>query len=278
MKRMRRRHFLATLLLAMLPGIAQANRVYTFGVVPQFEPRKLAMIWTPILKELEARTGLHFNMVGSPSIPNFETEFQAGRFDFAYMNPYHSMLAFRAQKYEPLVREGEKKLYGVLVTRKDGPIQHIQDLEGKRVAFPAPNALGASMMLRADLEQVFHVHVIPVWAQSHSSAYLNAVLGRAAAAGGVMGSLRQQPQEIQDRLKIIYETRRIAPHPIVAHPRVPAAVRERVRQAFLQMGATPEGRALLAKVPMTHPVAASVRDYQELTTMGLEKYYQEGGD
>jgi phosphonate transport system substrate-binding protein len=134
------------------------------------------------------------------------------------------------------------------------------------------------MMIRADLEHSHHIHFTPMWAQSHSSAYLNAALGKAAAAGGVMSTLKQQPQAVQDRLKILYETRRIAPHPIVAHPRVPPEVRERVRQAFLEMGATAEGRALLDKIPMEKPVVASVKDYQELESMGLEKYYLKGGD
>ena len=68
------------------------------------------------------------------------------------------------------------------------------------------------------------------------------------------------------------------PHPIVAHPRVPPEVRARVRNALLEMAATPEGQALLAQIPMKNPVAASVDDYQELATMGLEKYYLKGGD
>jgi phosphonate transport system substrate-binding protein len=273
-----RRRFLAALLLSLLPHAARAEQVYTFGVVPQLEPRKLAAIWTPILRALEERTGLSFKMVGSPSIPNFEAEFEAGRFDFAYMNPYHSMIAFRTQQYEPLLRDGGKQLYGVLVTRKDSLIKSIQDLDGKQIAFPAPNALGASMMIRADLDHTHHIRTTPLWAQSHSSAYLNAALGRADAAGGVMTTLLQQPPAVRDRLRILYETRRIAPHPIVAHPRVPPAVRERVRSAFLAMAATTQGQALLAQIPMEKPVVASVSDYQELATMGLEKYYLKGGD
>ncbi len=49
-------------------GVAPAcsETQYTFGVVPQFEARRLSDIWVPILDELERRTGLNLTMVGSP--------------------------------------------------------------------------------------------------------------------------------------------------------------------------------------------------------------------
>ncbi|MEK9775021.1 MAG: PhnD/SsuA/transferrin family substrate-binding protein, partial [Quisquiliibacterium sp.] len=83
-------------------AVAQVR--YTFGVVPQFDARKVVEIWGPILKELEKRTGFDFELVGSPKIPQFEIEFEQGRYDFAYMNPYHALIAGRTQKYLPLVR------------------------------------------------------------------------------------------------------------------------------------------------------------------------------
>ncbi len=277
-----RRIVLAAFLCLLMP-VAWAETVYKFGVVPQFEPRKLSAIWTPVLTELERRTGFRLEMVGAARIPEFETEFENGRYDFAYMNPYHSMVATRLQKYEPLVRDGSQQLFGILVTAKDGPVKTVADLAGKTVAFPAPNALGASLLMRADLEREKKVVVSPVWSQTHTSAYLNAALGKVAAAGGVMATYTQQSQAVRDKLKIIYETRRVAPHPVMAHPRVPAADREKLRKAFLDMGATVEGKALLDKIPMAKVVSAKLTDYRELADWGLadwglENYYVKGGD
>lgn len=271
--------FLCSLLLFVLflPQ-AFAETVYKFGVVPQFEPRKLSAIWSPILSELEKRTGFRLEMVGSARIPEFEGEFEQGRYDFAYMNPYHSLVAMRVQQYEPLVRDGGRQLFGILVVSKDGPIKQLADLNGKTVAFPAPNALGASLLMRADLERVHKIKISPLWAQTHTSAYLNVALGKADAAGGVMATLAQQPDAVRNKLTIIYETRRMSPHPVMAHPRVPAADREKLRKAFLDMGATPEGAALLEKVPIQKAVAASADDYRPLATWGLEDYYVKGAD
>jgi phosphonate transport system substrate-binding protein len=268
--------------LAVISGVFLATTVYaqntyTFGVVPQFEPRKLSAIWTPILQELERRTGLQFQMVGAARIPEFEGEYEVGKYDFAYMNPYHALIAKGTQSYEPIVRDGSEKLFGIVVAAKDGPYTSLRELNGKSIAFPSPNSLGASLLVRSDLDKQ-HIKFLPVWAQTHTSAYLNVVLGKVEAAGGVMGTLKQQPQAVQDKLRVIYETRRISPHPIVAHPRVPAADREKVRKALLEMGATTEGAALLAKIPMPQVVNASFDDYKEIKGWGLEKYYVKGSE
>ena len=252
---------------------AQAAEAYKFGVVPQFEARALSAIWIPILDELSRRTGLEFEMTGSPKIPDFEASYERGEFDFAYMNPYHSLVAARTQHYEPIIRDGGRELFGILVVHKDSPISKPEDLEGKRISFPAPNALGAALLMRADLDSVFCVSFTPVYAATHTSSYLNVVLGQTEAGGGVMGTFNSQKAEIKDNLKIIYETRRMPPHPVTAHPRVPKEHVELVRKAFLEMAATEEGAAMLAKVPIKKAVAATLEDYKILNDWGLEDYY-----
>jgi len=263
---------LFALLLFFLSSTVHAEKIYRFGVVPQFEPRHLATIWMPILDELASRTGLKFVLSGSPHIPEFEHDFQQGQFDFAYMNPYHFLMAFNTQGYWPLVRDGGRSLFGILVVPKTSPIRSIEALQNQTVLFPAPNALGASLLMRAELAELHHIKVKPHYVATHSSVYTNLLLGRAAAGGGVMGTLKRQKPQIQENLRIIYQTRRIAPHPVVVHPRVLSADREAVKKAFLAMGETSAGRALLAKIPIKKIIAATVKEYRPLQAWGLEKY------
>lgn len=258
----------------LINPVSAAETTYDFGVVPQFEPRKLADIWVPILNELEKRTGLKFKMVGSPKIPDFEISFLGGEFDFAYMNPYHAMLAGEKQGYVPLVRDGGRELFGILVVPKESPIRDLKELNGQKVAFPAPNALGASLLMRADLETLHDIKVRPIYVQTHSSVYLNVILNKAMAGGGVASTLKRQKQEIQERLRILYKTRAMAPHPVTAHPRVPKEHREAVRQALLDMAGTEDGKALLNKIPMRQAIPAKLEDYQILKEWGLEKFYE----
>lgn len=247
--------------------------IYRFGVVPQFEQRKLFRIWRPILNELEQRTGLNFKLVGSAKIPVFEQKFEQGDYDFAYMNPYHLLVAHECQGYEPLVRDGGRMLKGIMVVSKNSPIQSVQELSGKRVAFPSPNALGASLLMRAELTKLHDVEIIPHYVQTHSSVYLHVALAQTDAGGGVTATLNSQKPDIRQKLRIIYETRPMSPHPISAHPRVPEADRLKVQQALLEMTQTENGAALLSKIPMRKAVKSSLEDYTPMSSWGLDEFY-----
>lgn len=264
---------LILVLYCLLPISPVIAAEYSFGVVPQFEARKLYSIWLPILKVLEQKTGHRFKMRGTESITQFETEFTNGSYDFAYMNPWHSIISFEKQGYLPLVKDSERKLKGILVVHKNSGIKHISQLEGKTVAFPSPNALGASLLMRAELKTQHGISIKPVYVGTHTAVYLNVALKLASAGGGVFRTVKNQINAIQDLLTIIYETQVISPHPISAHPRVPKEIILQVKHAFLEMKNNPEQQKLLAKIPMKQPVIATIEDYQPLKAMGLDTFY-----
>ena len=250
-----------------------AGPVYTVGVVPQYEARRLRQIWQPILNHLEAATGEKFELMGSPTIPTFEAEFLDGEFDFAYMNPYHLMLAYKKVGYQPLVRDRGRKLYGVLVVSKSGGINEVNDLNGKIIAFPAPNALGASLQMHQELTDKFGLDFSSRYVKTHDSVYLNVLLGEAAAGGGVQKTLERQKDNIKNNLKVIHTTTPVSPHPFAVHPRVPREVAEKVKNALLELGTTESGRKMLLRIPIKKIGTADITDYQILETMGLERFY-----
>ncbi len=253
---------------------AHERHTYTVGVVPQFDIRRIHAIWRPILNELEERTGHHFVLRGSATIPAFEKEFSTGNFDFAYMNPYHVVIASRDQGYVPLVRDVGRKLYGIIVVRKDSPIKSVAELDGKKVVFPAPNALGATLLSRSELLDKYQVSVSPDFVQTHSSVYLNVALGEAVAGGGVQKTLARQAPEISDTLRVLYRTQKVSPHPFTVHSRVPESVRQKVLDAMLDMGKTDKGQKMLAKIPVKQIGPAAMSDYSPLKDMKLERFYQ----
>jgi phosphonate transport system substrate-binding protein len=268
---------LYTVVLCCLLCITRAHTAngaekYTFGVVPQFEQRKLHAIWKPIIDELHRRTGIEFTLVSTLKIQDYEKEFLKGDFDFAYINPYHLLKAQKSVGYLPLVRD-KAPLRGILVVRKDSPFQKPTELSGKVIAFPSPNALGASLLIRTDLERLHHVTVNPLFAKTHSSVYLHVLQGLAAAGGGVEKTLQEQPLAVRDALRVIYTTRSAPSHPITANPRVPQELRDKVRQALLDMWKTPEGRTLLAKVPIREMIPSTIGDYKEMSGWGLDAFW-----
>ena len=261
--------FTCLLLQCLLASAAE----YRVGIVPQFETQRLNRVWQPILDELGERTGDSFVLVGSKSIPEFEKAFQRGDYDIAYMNPWHAVMAYESQKYLPVVKDGDRKLKGILVVHKDSGITDVKQLDGAEIAFPAPNALGASLLMRADLKQIHGIDIVPKYVDTHSSVYLNVALESTKAGGGVKRTLKEQSAALQDMLTVLYETRAVNPHPIVVHPRVPDLVSQRLSSALLAMASEEDSRKLLAEIPMAHPVVSRIDEYLPLKEWGLHEFY-----
>jgi len=261
--------------LMFFPGvsIAEPKKSYTIGIVPQFEIRHLRKIWNPIISELEKSAGYKLQFKGSPTISDFEKELNNGKFDFAYMNPYHMLLANKAQGYEPLIRDNGRQLHGILVVKRGSNIKTIHDLNGKKIAFPAPNALGASLLIRANLKNQFKIDFEPIYVKTHSSVYLNIIVNQTAAGGGVQKTLNQQSENIKSGLRILHRSPKVSPHPFAAHPRVPVEVQRTIQDMLIKMDSHSLGRALLEKIPMKKVGAATMKDYQQLKNMGLEEFY-----
>lgn len=253
---------------------AAPNKTYSFGVVPQFEQRKLYATWKPIIDELEKRTGISFNLVTTLKIQDFEKSIAAGDFDFIYVNPYHVIQVHDTQGYIPLVAD-KVPVRGIAVVRKDGPIQKPADLDGKIVAFPSANALGASLLIRADLDQIEHVTISPIYVTTHSSVFLHVIKDLAAAGGATEKTLGEQDESIRSQLRVIYTTRACPSHPVAAHPRVPKNVRDLVRKELLAISETPAGKEMLSKVPARELIPVTYDDYAVMRAWGLEKYWQQ---
>ena len=251
-----------------------SSPVYSVGIVPQFDARRTYKIWRHILDKIQQATGLRFTLQGSPNIPAFEKALMSGAFDFAYMNPYHALLANHSQGYVPLVRDVGRRLQGILVVRRNSKIHSVMALAGKTIAFPSPNSLGATLLIRAELKDKYNIQLIPKYVRSHSSVYLNVALGQLVAGGGVQKTLQQQAPNIRNKLRILYRTAWIVPHPFTAHPRVPTQVQQQVREALLALGQSKSGRQLLLQVPIQKIGRATMQDYDLLSKHRLDRFYQ----
>jgi len=262
------------LILALLtaPHAGGASQTFTLSVVPQFTPVDIGLRWKPLLDRLEAETGYGFQLRLIDKTPKFEADFQSGTPDLVYLNPYHMVMAAQSQGYIPLVR-GADPLHGILVVDKTGPIKRLSDLNGKTIAFPAPNAFGASLHMRALLFEKEGLRITPAYVGTHQNVYRHVIMGEAAAGGGINATLKRESAALQARLTVLYTTPEVAPHPLAAHPRIPRLARERIIAAMLKLSRDPAGRELLAEVELAKTISADyARDYQPLERLKLNQY------
>ena len=244
---------LFVLLLFILTPLAQAEsdnaKVYTFGIVPQQSATRLARLWVPVLNYLGGKSGFDLRFKTAPNIPTFEKRLAAGEYDLAYMNPYHYTVFHQSPGYVAFAHAADKQIKGILVVRKDSPIQDLEALAGQTLAFPAPAAFAASMLPRAQLRKL-GIAIQPNYVSSHDSVYRGVVKGIYPAGGGVMRTLLSIAPEIRDQLRVLWTTEGYTPHAFAAHPAVPIGVVDRLQQAMLNMKNDSEGMQLLKNLSM----------------------------
>ena len=261
----------AALVVWSLLATAVEPPVYSIAIVPQSSATQMYAGWQPLLKRVGDDAGIRLDIKLHGTIPTFETAFLRGEPDFIFGNPYHAVMARRAQGYVPLVRDTET-LVGVLVVPTNSPARTLKDLDGQKVAFPAPNAFGASLYMRALIDAAA-VRIEPNYVKTHGNVYRRVALGEFAAGGGINQTFNDQTPEIRAQLRILYQTSGAAPHPVMVHPRVPQLLRERIVGAFLNLAKDNVGRALLKEVLIPKPVAADyMRDYAPLEQLHLDNY------
>ena len=249
-----------------------ATHPLTLAVVPQYTSVQIHKDWTPFIERVSRDSGVALTLKIYQSIPKFEADLVKGVPDFAFMNPYHEVMARRAAGYLPLVRDNTP-LTGVLLVRRDSPVRTVKDLAGGKLAFPSPNAFGASLYMRALLTEQEGVKIEPVYVKTHSNVFRQVIVGQTVAGGTVNSALQREPGTVIEQLRVIFETPATAAHPLAAHPRIPEAQRKAVTQAILKLRDDPTAAPLLQAVQMATPVAADyARDYRPLERLKLEKY------
>jgi phosphonate transport system substrate-binding protein len=270
--------FFASVLLWISPaqatclGEQNATKVYSFDVVPQLTAAKIYTTWSPLLQRVGQEAGLCFELRVSPTIPEFEQKLLKGEPEFVFLNPYHAVLAYQKKKYQPLLADSEDLLTGILVVRADSPVKSLDELKGKNVTFPAPNSFAASLLIRAELAKK-KIDINPVFVKTHSNVYRSVIGKDAVAGGGVNNTLDNEAPEVRQQLRVLFETTAYTPHPIVTHPSMPAAVRDRFLKAMLKLTNDDEGRKLLDGINLQKPQAVTyAKHYKPLESLQLEKF------
>lgn len=240
----------------------------TFGVVPQQSTDKLADHWHPLLSAITEETGIQLKFATAKNIPAFEHRLANGDFYLAYMSPYHYVIFHQSSGYQALVHQTERKLKGVIVVHKDSQIANLEQLESQQIAFPAPSAFAASILIRAKLRET-SVGFGQNYVESHDAVYLSVAKGLFTAGGGVERTFANAPAKVREALKIIWRSPGYTPHAIATHPKVSAATRALLLAAFLNLHTSDLGQASLKMLKIKGFQAAEDSDWDQVRALNL---------
>ena len=249
-------------------GLARAEKIYTFGVVPQEAASLLAESWTPVLNALAEKSGLAIAFATAPDIPTFEKRVANGEYDFVYMNPYHFTVFNTKPGYRALARNKSERLRGIVVVRKDSPYKELKDLSGATLAFPSSAAFAATLVIESDLRKR-GIAFEPKIVKSHNSVYLDVAKGLYPAGGGVPRTFQLLDESIARDLRILYTSADYTSHAIASRPGMDAATRDKLLKAMLAMSQEAASQEMLQRIGFKGFETAADRDWDDVRALGI---------
>lgn len=233
----------------LLYNDTEQDKVYTFAVYPQYRSQKLYRNWQPILKRLSEETGLKFKLTGNSSATNFEEALYNGAYDFAYVNPYHATKAGKNKGYKAILNDPNEKIEGILVVKK-GKIKEVSELKNQKIAFPSPNTLAASIILKQELSNQLDARLKPIYLDTPLDVYMKIHNEDILGGGGTKRTFDQLRPSLKADLTILHTTQPVPAHPIIVDYKISKLVKDKVVEAFLKMSKNPKDQILLSKVDL----------------------------
>ncbi|GIX49426.1 MAG: hypothetical protein KatS3mg131_3637 [Candidatus Tectimicrobiota bacterium] len=245
------------------PQASPPPAAYTLGVFPYLPPVQLERLFAPLAAALGEAVGRQVRFRTAASFEAFGAALQEQRYDLAFVQPFDYVRIAAAAGYLPLARR-RQPLVPLVVVLPASPLRNLLELRGHPVALPPPQA-AVSLVFRHALWRVGLVpgrDVTLVYYRSHSSCLHQLLLGGASACVTASPPLRLFEAKRRLQLRVLAALPALPSPLFVAHRRLPAAERERLRAAILSWHRTPEGRALLQQAGFEAFVAATDADYE----------------
>lgn len=259
--------FFLSWLIALAAHAWEAGGPYPFGVLNHRSLTFTAEYWNPILAWVSERAGVKLELRVARTAN--ETTDMAARGELAFVYSNHFFTPERAKLgFSVLARQEGEGIKGQVVVRDDSPAKRLEELAGKKVAFANPYGF-TGYFVPYDALLKARVKVEPVFAGTQEAAMGQLKFGQVAAAGVNSQVMADYAQREHFAYRVLWESVPYFDLAVMAHPKVPAAHREAVRQAFLALREEASGRAVLLeaakKLGLDEPrgfVAASDADYE----------------
>ncbi len=173
-----------------------------------------------------------------------------GRIDVAYLGPITYVLQRRRAELEPFAKPHHPDVgatfQGAIIVAANGPVTSFSDLRGREVGFGDPASTSGTWVPRHQLlgqGLAAGTDYVARYLGSHDAVALAVLNGKVAAGGISVPILERLTREAKidpAKLRVLTRSASIPEYAWTFRPGLPEKVRERVRQAFLDLR-DPEG-------------------------------------
>lgn len=229
---------------------------YTFAVEPLYRPERTAEVYKPLIDYLDKATGEHFQLVISRNYHFYwrdihSTTKTAFAFDEAHLADYRIV----HEQYEPLVHAAEPTSYTLVTSDPELAKKGAGGLVGHSIiTMPSPS-LGYVLLLEMYQNPVSQPDI-----RSTAAAWrdaIDSVFGGDDDAAMMPTWLKSQYPNL-----VPVKTTRQFPGPcITASADVPAALKDKVRDALLKLDSDESTATVLIELGLTKFVPATAKEY-----------------
>lgn len=231
--------------LAMGPtATADGKPPLTLGVFPYVTPVQLAAFHTPLKDHLAKSLQRPVTLVTAPDFESFVERTRQGQYDIIITAPHMGRLAETRDGYKRLAQT-RHVVQGIFLTRKDSPIQKIEDLRGKTLMVAQQVSIIYQMSERLLRENglVPGESVTIIETRTHNNAMQAPLRGEADAS--VTGTLlwRVLGEEQKGQMRVIGTTEEAPGFTLMANPRLSAQDIAKIKKLLLEFHRVPGSEA-----------------------------------
>lgn len=248
------------------PG-ANYKRQIRVGIHPLHNPDLLFERYGPIVDVLNQKIGdYHFVLEASRNYQEFENKLRNHSLDFAMPNPYQTLAAIN-NGYLVFGKMADDEVFrGLVLVRKDSGIKKPRELRGQNISFPSPTALAATMQPQYELQQkgLAWGTYNALYVGSQESSIMNVLLGQTAAGATwptPWVAFQSSFPERAEQLEVLLQTPPLINNSWIALQDLPPELIQQVGEVLFNLHTWPEGREILAQLPLQSFEAASNQDY-----------------
>lgn len=263
---------LAACAVLAFAGVGQAQQVFRMTAIPDESPTELARKAAPLVKYLEGKLGMKVEFT---PVTDYAASVEAlvnKQVDMAWFGGFTFVQAYvrSGGKVIPLVqREEDEKFRSVFIT-SDADIKSLADLKGKTFSFGSQSSTSGHLMPRSFL---LDAKIDPdkdfkrvAYSGAHDATIAGVAAGKVDAGAlniSVWDKFVADKKVDPSKVRVFFTTPTYYDYNWTVHADMPAALREKLRRAFLDLNPnTTEGKDILALQRATRFVPTKVGNYK----------------
>lgn len=234
-----------TVCLGLAIPVQAQDAGYRFSPVNQYGIQLTASYWNPIIGYVSEKSGLKLNLKIGRTSADTTAYVLAQEVEFVFTNhlfsPEREKLGWKV-----FGRRVTPPVHGVLIVPEDSPITSLQQLEGKDVVFPGPEATVSYKFPYAHLLSR-KIPVKVVFGGNTDGALSQLYSGKAAAAGVNSQLAEGYSRREGKKYRVLWSTEPLHDLALMVSSKVPEKDAQAVARAFMGMHKDPVGRDILQK-------------------------------